>query len=156
VAINFHPDPGTVVICDFQGFIAPEMVKRRPAVVISPRFRQRDKLCTIVPLSTTPPRSVCKFHCLLEFDPPLPEPYSERKMWVKADMVVAVSFSRLRLPGQGKDAAGNRIYDVRHIGDADLLRVRECVLHGMGMGHLTEALRAADSVQVPALPSASG
>lgn len=28
MAIQFHPDPGTVLICDFTGFREPEMVKR--------------------------------------------------------------------------------------------------------------------------------
>jgi mRNA interferase MazF len=29
--LKFHPEPGTILICDYTtGFIAPEMVKRRP------------------------------------------------------------------------------------------------------------------------------
>jgi len=118
------------------------MIKRRPVVVISPRFRQRDGLVTIVPLSTTRPRSVCDYHCELDFDPVMPAPYSEPRMWVKADMICAVSFDRLSLPYLRKDADGKRSYDVRRIADADLLRVRSCVLNGMGLGVLTEALRA--------------
>lgn len=142
MAIHFHPDPGTILICDFTGFRAPEMIKRRPVVVISPRFRQRDGLCTIAPLSLTRPRHVCDFHCELEFDPVLPDPYSSPRMWLKADMLCAVSFDRLALPFLGKDDQGKRLYDVRRISDADLLRVRTCVLHGMGLGGLTGALAA--------------
>ena len=36
--IPYHPEIGTVVICDFNGYIPPEMVKRRPAIVISPKI----------------------------------------------------------------------------------------------------------------------
>ncbi|WIH05508.1 type II toxin-antitoxin system PemK/MazF family toxin [Xanthomonas translucens pv. graminis] len=140
MGLKFHPDPGVVVICDFSGFKEPEMVKRRPAIVISPRFRQRDDLCTIVPLSTTPPRSVCKFHHRIQFDPRMPDPYGEEWMWVKADMVSAVSFARLTLPWEGRDLQGNRVYDVRKISDVDLKAIKACVLHALGMGHLTPHL----------------
>ena len=41
--LTFHPDPGTLLVCNFDtGFIPPEMVKRRLVVVISPRLRKRD------------------------------------------------------------------------------------------------------------------
>src|SRR5690606_23154786 len=149
MGLKFHPDPGTVVICDFKGFQSPEMVKRRPAIVVSPRWRQRDELCTVVPLSTTHPRSICTFHCQLTFDPPLPEPYSAPRMWVKADMVYAVSFRRLDRPYAGKDLQGKRIYDVRHISEEDFLTVRKCMLHGLGLGALTDHLCRANVAVSP-------
>ncbi|MCB2262482.1 MAG: type II toxin-antitoxin system PemK/MazF family toxin, partial [Candidatus Thiosymbion ectosymbiont of Robbea hypermnestra] len=63
MALTFHPRPGMVLICDFNtGFKAPEMIKRRPVVVISPRPRRSNQLCTIVPLSTTVPNPVEPFH----------------------------------------------------------------------------------------------
>jgi uncharacterized protein YifN (PemK superfamily) len=61
MAIHFHPQRGTIVVCDFRGFEAPEMQKRRPVVVVSPRLRHRDNLCTVVPLSTTAPRTARLF-----------------------------------------------------------------------------------------------
>lgn len=33
MAIQIHPESGTIVICDFKGFVPPEMVKRRPAML---------------------------------------------------------------------------------------------------------------------------
>jgi hypothetical protein len=33
----------------------------------------------------------------LIFDPRLPDPYSEEKMWLKGDIVLTVAFHRLRL-----------------------------------------------------------
>jgi len=140
MAIRFHPDPGTVLICDFTGFREPEMVKRRPVVVISPRFRQRGRLCTVVPLSTTQPRTVCDYHCQLHFEPVMPKPYSASCMWVKADMICTVSFDRLFVPHEGKDRQGKRSYHVRHISDEDLRRVQVCVLNGMGLSRLTSGL----------------
>ncbi len=51
--LSTHPQVGSTLICNYgTGFVAPEMVKRRPVVVIS-RLRRRADLCTVVPLSTT-------------------------------------------------------------------------------------------------------
>jgi uncharacterized protein YifN (PemK superfamily) len=137
MALNFHPVTGTIVICDFQGFIVPEMVKRRPSVVISPKFKGRDGLCTIVPLSTTPPPTVEAFHLQLQVDPPLPYPYDSGLHWVKCDMIYAVSLSRCSLPFVGKDASGKRQYDQRVISQDDLKRIQQCVLNGLGISFLT-------------------
>ena len=140
MAIQIHPESGTIVICDFKGFVPPEMVKRRPAIVISPRLRNRSSLCTIVPLSTTPPTHIMPYHHKLVVDPVLPEPYNEKFHWVKADMLYTVSFDRLFLPFKGKDDQGKRIYDVRVIDKADLIKIQQCVLHGIGLMALTEYL----------------
>ncbi|MDY6930077.1 MAG: type II toxin-antitoxin system PemK/MazF family toxin [Pseudomonadota bacterium] len=67
--LQIHPEQGTIVICDFKGFVPPEMVKRRPAVVISPRLRRRQRLCTIIPLSTTPPNPIEAYHRKLHVGP---------------------------------------------------------------------------------------
>jgi uncharacterized protein YifN (PemK superfamily) len=43
--LKFHPEPGTILICDYStGFKKPEMVKKRPVVTISPRLKRRDGL----------------------------------------------------------------------------------------------------------------
>ena len=39
MALKFNPKPGMILLCDYSGFKVPEMVKRRPAVVILPRHR---------------------------------------------------------------------------------------------------------------------
>ncbi len=138
--LPYHPEPGTIVICDFKGFVPPEMVKRRPAIIISPRLRNRGKLCAIVPLSSTPPSHIMPYHYKLHVDPVLPEPYNEKFHWVKADMVYTVSFDRLSLPFNGKDANGKRNYDVRVIDKSDLIKIQQCVLHGLGLTSLTDYL----------------
>lgn len=136
MSIIHHPETGTIVICDFHGYVEPEMVKRRPAVVISPRFRNRAGLCTIVPLSTTPPYQIMPYHYKLHLDSPLPPPYDALCHWVKADMLSTVSMSRLDLPRTGKDA-GKRQYVIKVIEDIDLRNIRSCVLHAVGLSHLT-------------------
>jgi len=131
--INFHPEQGAILVCDFTGFKSPEMIKRRPVIVISPRFRNRGKICTIVPLSTTDPRPIEKYHHKLYIDPVLPEPYSSEFKWVKCDMVYAVSFERLSLLFNGKDEFGKRTYENRIINSEDLLKIQQCVLIGLGL-----------------------
>lgn len=116
------------------------MVKRRPVIVISPRLRQRGKLCAIVPLSTSTPSQIMPYHYKLHTDPELPEPYNEKYHWVKADMIYTVSFDRLSLPFIGKDLSGKRIYDVRVIDKSDLIKIQHCILHGIGLTALTEYL----------------
>lgn len=140
MSLPYHPEQGTIVICDFKGSIDPEMNKRRPAIVVSPRLRQRGRLCAIVPLSTTPPSQIMPYHYKLHVEPVLPEPYNARFHWVKADMIYTVSFDRLSLPFNGKDAGGKRNYDVRVIDKADLIKVQECILHGLGLTTLTAYL----------------
>ena len=51
-----------LLYCDFStGFQPPEMVKRRPVVLISPR-RKNAALCTVVPLSTKEPVPIEDYH----------------------------------------------------------------------------------------------
>ena len=141
MGLRHHPEQGTIVICDFKkGFVPPEMVKRRPAVVVSPRLRHRSGLCTVVPLSTTPPKEIAPYHFKLHVAPVLPKPYNANFHWVKADMVYTVSFDRLFMPFDGKDASGRRQYDVRVIDKADLLKIQQCMLNGLGLTALTDYL----------------
>lgn len=98
MAISDHPAIGSILLCDFNtGFKAPEMVKRRPVVVISPKIRSRAGLCTVVALSTKDPQPVMSYHCRLKIEPILPEPWNSESMWIKGDMVYAAGFHRLDL-----------------------------------------------------------
>jgi mRNA interferase MazF len=57
MSLTFHPDAGTIVICDYStGFQPPEMVKVRPVVVVSPR-RRGSQLVTVVPISRGKPNT---------------------------------------------------------------------------------------------------
>ena len=138
--LQIHPEQGTIVICDFQGMIPPEMNKRRPVVIISPRLRKRQRLCTIVPLSTTEPNPIEAYHHRLHIEPSLPSPYSSKLCWAKADMIYTVSFDRLYLPFKSKNGDGKRQYDIRIIDKSDLVMIQRCILHGIGMTALTDFL----------------
>ncbi len=141
MSITFHPQPGMVLICDFStGFRAPEIVKRRPVVVISPRTRRKTQLCIVVPLITTPPVPVeLHHHCL---DPAsLPAPLATRQTWAKCDMLMTVSLVRLDRVKMGKDpATGKRIYASGTVTPSDLKAIQIAVLSALGLYRLTNAL----------------
>ena len=141
MGLKFHPKPGTILICDYStGFIPPEMIKRRPVIVISPKLKHRNDLAAVVPLSTSPPHRPQNYHCRITLDPPLPPPFDSPEMWVKGDMVSVVSFTRLDLVRTGRDQYGKRKYLKQKINLAQLRAVKECVLHGLGFGQLTPHL----------------
>jgi len=136
----YHPEPGTILICDYSGFIIPEMVKRRPVIVVSPRLRNRNGLCTVVPLSTQEPKTVMPYHYRLKLETPLPTPYNASAHWVKGDMFATVSFKRLNLPYKRKGTDGKRVYEIRVVDGVDFIKIRGCILHALGMTTLTDYL----------------
>ena len=153
MALKFHPEPGTILICDYStGFRPPEMVKLRPVVTISPRLKHRNELVTIVPLSTTKPNRVCDYHCTIRPITPLPAPFDSPEMWVKADMITTVAFNRLDLIRAGRDQFGKRKYLKIRLEPPQLKIVHQCVLHAIGLGHLTLAQQMRSKRLSPALP----
>lgn len=139
MALQYHPKTGTIVICDYNtGFIEPEMRKRRLAMVVSPQFKRRNNLCTVVPFSTTPPTIIMPYHYLLQLNPTLPPPYNSTDQWVKADMLATVSFTRLNLPHSGKGADGKRQYIKKVITGPDFKSIQRCVLSAVGLNNLTQ------------------
>lgn len=127
-----HPNPGDLLICDFTtGFKKPEMVKKRPVVVISPRPRRSTQLCIVVPLSTSAPNPQMPHHHLLE-DDSLPEYYRKYENWAKCDMLYTVALDRLdRI--KTRDSDGKRQYINYCITANDLALIRQSVLHGLGL-----------------------
>ncbi|MDP1639165.1 MAG: type II toxin-antitoxin system PemK/MazF family toxin [Candidatus Nitrotoga sp.] len=115
MALKFNPSIGAIVGCDFAGLKVPEMTKRRPVIIISPRLRDRSNLCTIVPLSTTAPSNVMPYHYKLCLNPPLPAPYNNSICWVKGDMIYTLSMDRMHALSHAKDENGKRVYDYRII-----------------------------------------
>jgi uncharacterized protein YifN (PemK superfamily) len=134
MTVTVHPVPGTIVRVDLsQGFREPEMVKRRPAIVLSAALPGRSQLCSIVPLSTPAPRIVRRWHHRIELRDPLPAPYDNPVMWAKCDMVLTVAFHRLRLLHKGKKPDGSRDYDVRILPGDEMEAVRNCVREALGL-----------------------
>jgi len=131
--LTFHPHPGMVLICDFNtGFKAPEMIKRRPIVVISPRPRRSNQLCTIVPLSTTAPNPVEPFHHRM--DPrSLPGKLARKETWAKCDMLATVSLERLDRVMVRKESSGKRIYVANPVTADDLEAIRRSMMMALGL-----------------------
>lgn len=133
--IQFAVPPGSILRCDYQmgGFKPPEMVKARPVVVVSPRLRHRDGLCTVVPLSTTPSVHEAPYVVRLELTPPLPEPFVAPLAWAKCDMLATVSFARLDMFRTPRDQYGRRKYLKRGLSPEDLERIRQGILAALGL-----------------------
>jgi len=67
------PPKKAILLCNFnQGFQVPEMVKRRPVVIASPRIKGRPGLCTVVALSTTEPSPKMPYHAPIDISPRCP------------------------------------------------------------------------------------
>jgi mRNA interferase MazF len=140
VPLAEHPPLGLIVTCDFDGLRVPEMVKRRPVVVLSPKMRGREALCTVVPLSTTAPDPVQPYHAQIDISPLLPDRWASQGVWIKGDMLYTVSLRRLDFLRFGKDANGRRIYYLKSLSSENLSIIRRCVLRGLGLGSLTNHL----------------
>ena len=132
MALKFHPKAGTILICDFEGLKAPEMVKQRPVVVVSPKKLKRQGLATVVPLSTKAPRRVLTFHHKL--DPAsLPPPLADNQCWAKCDMLYTVRFERLNLVrGRRDPQTRQRTYHQHRGTEVDLEAIYAAILAGLG------------------------
>lgn len=127
--LTFHPDAGAIVICDFTtGFRAPEMVKLRPVVIISPR-RRRGQLATVVPLSSTQPAPLEPWHFQI---PSGAYPSAHGPMWAKCDVLATVALDRLDRV-KVRDAAGRRTYRVFQLDAAALEAVQDAVKAALGL-----------------------
>ena len=116
------------------------MVKPRLCVVLSKPIQARVGLCTVVPLSTTPPNRPMPYHCEIDIPFRLPDRWGRRTRWLKGDMVYSAGFHRMDLLLLGKDRNGKRIYQTQTLAADDMTRVQACVLHGLSMSSLTKHL----------------
>ncbi|MHB1101955.1 MAG: type II toxin-antitoxin system PemK/MazF family toxin [Devosia sp.] len=105
MAIQFALPVGTIVLCDYSlgGFRAPEMVKKRPAIILSPRLPYRDGLCTVVPISGSFDGRDLPYVVRLELTDELPPPFVHKIVWAKCDMLATVAFERLDMFRTGRD-----------------------------------------------------
>jgi len=123
--ISFKPKLGMVLMCDFRGMVAPEMMKVRHVVVVSPRRRRSFKTCLVVPFSTVMPAPVELYHYKIAADS-----YSFFRsgtdVWAKADMVTHVSFERLDRVMDGGQ------YCSPVLSEVDVEGIRTAVWHALG------------------------
>ncbi len=113
-------------MCDYgTGFVPPEMVKPRRVVVISPKWLNNRGICTVVPISTTPPTPELSIH--IRFEAGKYVFFSDKKpCWAKCDMQSAVSMKRL-----DRIRIGHRFY-APTILPVDLTRIRNALLQVIG------------------------
>jgi uncharacterized protein YifN (PemK superfamily) len=120
LAIIFHPRVGLILQCDFSsGFKEPEMVKKRPVIVLTPSMKGRVKLVTVLALSTQKPNPKELFHYKLpKASMPQLGRFQEKDTWVKGDMIYTVGFHRLDLIQLGKKDpnTGKRLYFDKRLG----------------------------------------
>jgi len=128
--LQFFPRAGQVFICDFTSFTEPEMTKKRPVIVISPRLPFRSEIVTVVPISTTAPRHALPFVVRLSRNYH-PKDDTDRPTWAKCDMVTNLSLQRL-----SAFKVGRRKYEYPSVIPEDLQAVREGVIYGLGLGDL--------------------
>lgn len=132
--LSYAPKKGTIVTADFYpGFKTPEMVKKRLAVIVSPPIRQRQGLCTIVPLSLSEPTPVMPYHMSLDIPFELPEGWGNQPRWLKGDMICAVGWHRLDLLRIGRAEHGKRVYQTSILDDDTMKSIHNCVLKGLGL-----------------------
>lgn len=138
MAITFHPAHGTVLMCDFSGFQPPEMVKKRPVVVVSPK-RNNSQLCLVVPLSSVAPNPIeDHHHCLGPAS--LPAKLAETPTWAKCDMITTVALTRLDRVADGRGPQGARKYTTKKVSDDDMRAIRRGILSALGLKTLTPHL----------------
>jgi mRNA interferase MazF len=128
-----------IVLCDYSlgGFRPPEMVKRRPAVVVSPRLPHRNGLFSVVALSGTEPEKPVPYVVRIELGEPLPAPFSASVWWAKCDMVATVAAERLDLFRTARSPEGKRKFIQPRL-DAEVFQsLMLGVLYGLGLDHLT-------------------
>jgi len=131
--IQFHPKPGTLLFCDFgTGFRPPEIVKKRPVVVLSKSHQQ---LATVVPISTTTPIRIEEWHHQL--DPKsIPQGMRQGSLphWAKCDIIMTVGFWRLDRVKTGKHpTTGKRMFVTHVICREDLIAIRRAVSKVLGL-----------------------
>ena len=86
--VHAQPSPNTVLMCDFNGYIDPEINKKRPVVIVS-RHPHNRRLVSIVPLSTTQPTILSDYHHEII------SPLNHTQCWAKCDLIYTISIDRL-------------------------------------------------------------
>jgi uncharacterized protein YifN (PemK superfamily) len=112
-------------MCDFRGYVVPEMVKVRPVVVVA-RNRKNRQLVTVVPLSTTAPATLEDCHHELSANP---LPGKEHvTCWAKCDMIATVSLARL-----DRYKVAQRKYVAPELLEADFGAIKKAIVSALGL-----------------------
>lgn len=113
-----------ILMCDFAGYKLPEIIKKRPVVVISPNHMRRPGLVTVVPFSTTPPERAEAWH--IEMLNHLRRDGS--MVWAKCDCVATVCYERL-----DRVMTSKRRYEVIYVSKEELQHIRNAAAISLGI-----------------------
>ncbi|WP_366142413.1 type II toxin-antitoxin system PemK/MazF family toxin [uncultured Roseibium sp.] len=132
MALKFFPKAGQIYYADFSDLSPPEICKKRPVIVISPKLPGRSNLAAIVPISLSAPvREVPYVYKLSRnYHPREPD---DLDCWAKADLVMNISLGRMDCI-----KVGRRRYEYPQLTPEDLLGVRRAVLAGLGLDKIIE------------------
>ncbi|MDR3449503.1 MAG: type II toxin-antitoxin system PemK/MazF family toxin [Alphaproteobacteria bacterium] len=132
--IQYPVAAGSILLCDYNtGFREPEMVKRRPVIVVCRHLPHRGSLCTVVPLSTTPPRIEVPYVHKIVLEKAISQAFAETEMWAKIDMMATVAFNRLDMFRTSRDQTGKRRYFVPKITAQELQAIRAGIAYVCGI-----------------------
>lgn len=94
--LHYQPKPGSIVKCDFTGYRIPEIVKKRPVLVIH-SYKSNSKLVTVAPISATPPTNIEYYHHELDLavETNVAQYLNSIRRWFKCDLVYVVSIDRM-------------------------------------------------------------
>jgi len=141
MAIEYHPGKGTVMTCDYgDAFIKPEMKKRRLVIALCPGISVRHRLCTVIPLSKSPPVPVMPYHEEVDLGINLGPKWGNDPRWIKGDKVNVVGLDGLDFIRLGKDRYGKRIDQATPVSDDIIETTQKCLLASLGLIKLTKHL----------------
>lgn len=130
--IRFVPQPGLILICDYDAArIHPEMNKRRRVVVVSPRsYNHRHGegpgRCIVIPFSASEPKFLMPSIVMF---PAGSYRSLTRTSWAICESIMAVSHNRLDRVWAGQGQSLNE-----RISDEDMKRLRIAISHAIGLG----------------------
>jgi len=123
--LGIIPVPGMVLMCDFDGYVAPEMIKNRHVIVISPKTINALGTMVVVPVSSIEPKPVAKYHVHFAANSYACFTPGEQH-WAKCNMIAHVRYDRL------DRVKANGAWCTPSISDAHLAEVRSAVRHAIG------------------------
>ena len=128
--VDFRPNRGHVLMCDFTFLEVPEMVKRRPVVIVSPRLARDPRLVTVVPVSTR--ASMLPYHPPLAAES-LPPPFCRKPAWAKCDMLYTVSTARLDRIREKQPDGRLRWYGRHFVTEDDMRLIHKGIFAALGL-----------------------
>ena len=91
--MRYQPNKNSIAWCDFKGLEIPEIIKKRPVVIIK-KHKQNSRLVYVLPISNTVPEPMRPYHFKIN-EGFCKEYFNAEPHYVKIDMIYTVSIARL-------------------------------------------------------------